>query len=266
MQDLTIALIQTDLVWENTHANLEKFDHLLAGLPSGIDLVLLPEMFNTGFSIQPGKLAEKPDGETFKWLTKKAADLQCVIAGSVLTEDHGKFYNRLYWVYPDGRTLTYDKRHLFRMGDEVKFLTPGKSRKIFHIKGWRVLPLICYDLRFPVWIMNHYAGGVYEYDLIVVVANWPAIRRYSWRQLIVARAIENLACVAAVNRIGVDGNNMAHSGDSMVVDAQGRIIADAGENCEKVILTTLSVNELHNFRHNFPVGIDWDDFTLHSEG
>lgn len=262
MQDLKIALVQSSLVWENAEANLENFDRKLKAIPAETDLILLPEMFNTGFSINPLKIAEKPDGRSVTWLRNKAMEMNCVIAGSILTEDAGKFYNRLYWMQPDGEFQTYDKRHLFRMGEEVNVFTPGSRRPVFGLKSWKILPLICYDLRFPVWIKNHFHQGNYEYDLIVCVANWPAVRQYAWKNLLIARAIENQACMAAVNRVGDDGNGKAHTGDSAITDAQGALLATARPGEEQIISATLVYSELQQFRSQFTVGLDWDNFGL----
>jgi predicted amidohydrolase len=262
MQDLNIALIQSSLIWEDAKANLRNFDHKLKEITPDTDLVMLPEMFNTGFSINPNKIAERPDGRSFNWLRRKAAELNCVVTGSILTEVDGCYYNRMYWMHPDGSFDTYDKRHLFRLGEEFKVFTAGAHRKIFEVKGWKVLPLICYDLRFPVWIKNRYLDGSYEYDLIVCVANWPAVRQYAWKQLIIARAIENQAYAAAVNRVGADGNGFAHTGDSAITDPQGFIISQAQPEKEQIITASLSSNELQQFRRQFTIGLDWDEFEM----
>jgi omega-amidase len=262
MQDLKIALIQSSLVWEDVDANLKHFDKKLAEIPSDVHLVLLPEMFNTGFSINPKKIAEKPDGRSLRWLRQKAAYLGCVVAGSILTEVDGKYYNRFYLMPPDGNFDTYDKRHLFRLGEEYKMFTAGTERRIFNVHGWKIVPLICYDLRFPVWIKNRYINGAYEYDLLICVANWPAVRQYAWKQLLIARAIENQAYAAAVNRVGDDGNGQAHTGDSAIVDAQGSVVCKAQPDAEEIIMATLSWNQLKEFRQQFTIGLDWDEFEL----
>ncbi len=262
MQDLNIALVQSSLVWEDAEANLRNFDQKLNEIAPETDLVMLPEMFNTGFSINPKRIAEHPDGRSFNWLRNKAAELNCVVTGSILTEEDNRYYNRIYWMHPDGSFETYDKRHLFRLGEEYKVFTAGNHRKIFEIKGWKILPLICYDLRFPVWIKNRYLDGSYEYDLIVCVANWPAVRQYAWKQLIIARAIENQAYAAAVNRVGADGNGFAHTGDSAITDPQGFIISQAQPEKEQIITASLSWNELQQFRRQFTIGLDWDEFVI----
>jgi omega-amidase len=262
MQDLNITLVQTTLVWEDAKANLQHFDKKLADVPAGSDLVLLPEMFNTGFSINPLKIAEKSDGPSFRWLRQKAAELGCVVTGSILTDVDGKYYNRMYWMQPDGHFETYDKRHLFRLGEEYKVFTAGTQRKLFRLKGWKILPLICYDLRFPVWSKNRFINGSYEYDLMICIANWPAVRRYAWKQLLIARAIENQVYAAAVNRVGDDGNGYAHTGDSAVADVQGMLMSNAEPDSDEIISATLSWEALQQFRQQFTIGLDWDAFTL----
>lgn len=262
MQDLNIAIVQSDLVWEDTRKNLAAFDRKLQHVEPVTDVVILPEMFNTGFSINPDKIAEKPVGKAFRWLQKKADDLHCVITGSILTDLKGKYFNRLYWMMPDGKFKTYDKRHLFRLGKEWQVFSPGTEKLIIELKGWKILPLICYDLRFPVWSKNRYIDGSYEYDFLFYIANWPVARKYAWKNLLIARAIENQAYVAGVNRVGQDGHGVNHSGDSMVLDAKGQIIAQANPYQEEIITAQLSYDELTNFRNNFTVGLDWDEFEV----
>jgi predicted amidohydrolase len=262
MQDLNITIIQSDLVWEDAIANLANFDKKLQQIDRPGDLVVLPEMFNTGFSINPEKLAEKPDGRTFTWMQEKARQLNCVLTGSVLINDNGKFFNRLFWVHPDGSFDHYDKRHLFRLGNEHKIFSAGQKRVIVDLKGWKVLLQVCYDLRFPVWSKNRYIDGQYEFDLMVYVANWPKVRNYAWQQLLIARAIENQAYVVGVNRIGDDDPKIQHSGDSMVIDAKGQILARAGSGKEEIITTQISYSEMKAFREHLTVGLDWDAFDI----
>nr|NQU90392.1 amidohydrolase [Bacteroidota bacterium] len=262
MQDLTITFIQSNLVWEDTEANLERFDAKLSQIRNQPDLVILPEMFNTGFSINPDKTAEKPDGRSFEWLKQKAVELNCTITASILTDDGGKYYNRLFWIHPEGTFFTYDKRHLFRLGEEYKVFSAGTSRNIFKLKGWKILPLICYDLRFPVWSKNRYADGNYEYDLLIYIANWPEIRSYAWKQLLIARAIENQSYVAGVNRVGNDGHGIAHSGDSMVVDPNGKVLMKAQPHHEDILSLQISHTAMEDYRSQFRVGLDWDAFRI----
>lgn len=262
MQDLKITIVQSDLHWEDAEANLANFDGKLEQIAEPTDLLVLPELFNTGFSINPGKIAEKPEGRTFCWMQEKAAQLNCVITGSVLIDDNGKFFNRLFWVRPDGSFDFYDKRHLFRLGEEYKIFSAGQKRVIFELKGWKVLPQVCYDLRFPVWSKNRYINGQYEFDLMIYVANWPVPRNYAWKHLLIGRAIENQAYVVGVNRVGTDGHSMPHSGDSMVVDAKGHILVQAKAHQEEILTTRISCDEMKAFRVQFTVGLDWDEFEI----
>jgi len=262
MQDLTVTIIQPDLVWEDTKANIQKFDKKLGEIPPETDLVILPEMFNSGFSIKSDNIAQPPDGTAFRWLKQKAAQLKLVITGSILTKVDNQVFNRLYWMQPDGEFKTYDKRHLFRFGGEHKILTPGKEKIIVELKGWKILPLICYDLRFPVWSKNRLIEGVQEYDLLIYVANWPVARKYAWKNLLVARSIENQVYCLGVNRVGVDGYGNQHSGDTMVIDPKGQILTQSTPFNECMLSVTLHFDELKSFRDEFPVGMDWDDFEV----
>jgi predicted amidohydrolase len=261
MQDLIITPLQADLVWENTPANLQAFDVQVAGLAAPTDLVILPEMFNTGFSINPG-LAEKPNGRTFGWMQQKARELQCVVTGSVLTAENHNFYNRLYWVCPDGTFETYDKRHLFRLGKEWQVFTGGKRLLTVTLKGWKIRPLICYDLRFPVWSRNRFRNGNFDYDLLIYIANWPTVRSYAWQQLLVARAIENQSFVVAVNRIGTDGNNIHHTGHSVIIDAEGRYLYQAPPATPSASNIILHPYQLLESRKRFGFYADWDEFEV----
>lgn len=220
MEDLNITLIQTPLHWEKAAENRELFNGLLAKIASGsTHLVVLPEMFSTGFSMEPDVLAESMDGPTITWMRQKAAELGAVITGSLIIQEGGHYYNRLIWMRPDGSHEHYDKRHLFSLAGEDKYYTAGQQRLIEELNGWRICPLVCYDLRFPEWSRNRK-----EYDLLLYVANWPERRSYAWRQLLIARAIENLAYVVGVNRIGLDGNQINYSGDSALIDPLGKVL------------------------------------------
>lgn len=261
MEDLRITLVQSDLAWEDPKSNLQRFRDLLSGIPE-TDLVLLPEMFNTGFSVNPACCAEPPDGPSARFLREMALTKKVAVAGTLITEDHGKYYNRLHFYFPDGTLETYDKRHLFRLSEEYRIISGGSSKKVLSYKGWRLLPLICYDLRFPVWSKNTYMEGEYGYDLLLYLSNWPDSRSYVWHSLLVARAIENQAYVAGVNRVGHDGYNTWHSGGSLVADAKGRIVAEAPPGETSVLTVTLSAADLRLFRDSFTVGMDWDRFTI----
>jgi predicted amidohydrolase len=262
MQNLNIAVIQADLEWENCKENLAMFDKRLSLIDEATDLIILPEMFNTGFSINPKKIAEKTDGPAFNWMQKKAMSLQSAITGSILTDEDGNYFNRLYWIWPDGTFTTYDKKHLFRLGREFQVFTAGKKRTIVELKGWKILPLICYDLRFPVWSKNRYLKDDYEYDLLIYVANWPVTRSFTWQQLLIARAIENQAYCIGTNRVGRDGKNIAHSGDSVILDFHGNSIARGESNKEQIVYGSLSPEPLQQFRRDFTAGADWDNFTI----
>jgi omega-amidase len=257
-EDLHLACIQAKLLWEDKPGNLGMFELLIADVSPSCDLILLPEVFNTGFSMNPERLAERMDGRTVQWMQDMARMTGSVLCGTLLIEEAGQYVNRLVWVTPDGVEGYYDKRHLFSMGREREHFHPGVSRSLFRVKGWNVMPLVCYDLRFPVWSMNGYHGGSYAYDLLVYLANWPTPRRNHWRQLLTARAIENQAFVAGVNRTGTDGNDISHSGHTMVIDAYGLTLAEAGEEPMAILTTTLSRESLEAYRSRFPLGADWD--------
>jgi omega-amidase len=256
LPDLRLALLQTSLVWQNPAANREHFEGLFEQA-RGADLIVLPEMFSTGFSMQSAELAEAEDGPTTQWLRQQAQRLGAVISGSlIIRTGDGSYRNRLLWARPDGSLAHYDKRHLFRMAGEHKHYQAGDEQVLLEVKGWRVRPLICYDLRFPVWSRDPHGT-----DLLVYTANWPAMRRQHWNRLLPARAIENLCYVAAVNRVGEDGKGFAYTGDSQVLDFQGDCLlaAEAGDG---VFQLTLSAAELAAYRQRFPADLDADSFSL----
>lgn len=257
MQDLKITLIQTSLYWENPQANLAMLEEKIWGIREASDIIILPEMFTTGFSMNAGALAEPMNLTAFKWMKQMAAQTKAVVTGSVIIRERNLSYNRLLWIQPDGNFQTYDKRHLFRMAEEDKVYTPGRTRIFPEIKGWKILPLICYDLRFPVWSRN--AGN--SYDLLIYVANWPATRWHAWNTLLKARAIENLSYVAGVNRTGEDGKGLAYAGDSAVLDFMGEDIYRFGEE-EEIKTITLKYDPLREFRQKFPAFLDSDRFTI----
>ena len=257
MEDLKIALVQTSLVWENHSANLELMDKHLAKIIAA-DVIVLPEMFTTGFSMDPARLAEKMDGKTMQWFAKKAKEKNAVITGSFIAEESGKYFNRLIWMRADGSFETYDKRHLFSMAGENIQYTEGNIKRILEVKGWKVCPLICYDLRFPVWSRNVQN----EYDVLLYTANWPEARNHAWKSLLPARAIENQCFVAAVNRIGMDGKALHYSGDSIVLDFLGKPLAAANVGKEEIVEAALKYEELKKFRKGFPAGLDQDKFEI----
>ena len=257
LPNLKVALVQTTLAWHDREANYAHFEVLLEQVGE-VDLVILPEMFTTGFSMQSESLCEPENGPTYKWLKAQAKKHNAVITGSVIIQAaDGSHRNRLLWARPDGEILHYDKRHLFRMAGEHKHYTPGERQVQFEVKGWRIRPLICYDLRFPVW-----SRDAQDTDLLLYTANWPAARRQHWNRLLPARGIENLCYVAAVNRVGTDGKGFAYSGDSQVLDFQGESLLSAGE-ADGVFTVVLSAAELAAYRTKFPANLVADTFELH---
>ena len=256
MQDLNVTFIQTALDWQDAGANRARFDGLIAGIDEPTDLIVLPETFSTGFTMDAARYAEPMDGDTIAWMKLVAQDFGTTICGSLIIEEQGRYYNRLIWMPPDKPMSSYDKRHLFSPGGENRHFTPGRERSIFEIKGWRVCPLICYDLRFPV-----FSRGADEYDLLLYVANWPKARRSAWRTLLPARAVENLCYLMGVNRIGADGNGIETVGDSMIVDYLGNLLVDCDDR-EHVVTTRLDGNALLRFRKKFPVYRDADRFRI----
>ncbi|WPP00845.1 amidohydrolase [Pseudomonas sp. HR96] len=253
---LKLALVQTTLVWHDRNANLTHLEPLLEEA-RGADLIVLPEMFTTGFSMDSAQLAEPQEGPTTQWLRAQAQRLMAVVTGSVIVQAaDGSYRNRLLWAQPDGQVLHYDKRHLFRMAGEHQHYTAGEQQVRFTLNGWNIRPLVCYDLRFPVW-----SRDPAHTDLILYTANWPGARRLHWNRLLPARAIENLCYVAAVNRIGVDGKGFAYTGDSQVLDFQGESLVCAGE-ADGVFHVSLSRAELTAYRERFPAYLDADGFEL----
>ena len=257
MQDLKITIVQTFLFWENKMKNLEMFSEKINEISEETDLIVLPEMFTTGFTMNNETLAEKPTGATFKWMKEMAIQKNCVITGSYIVREKEAYYNRLIWMRPDGTCKKYDKRHLFGFASEDQHFTSGKSRLIVTLKEWRICPLICYDLRFPVWSRNKN-----DYDVLIYIANWPKARREAWNVLLKARAHENQCYVIGVNRIGLDGKQTPFSGDSAVIDPKGQVISKTKPNTTSVETVTLSWNDLAQFREKFPVAKDADDFEI----
>lgn len=253
---MKVSLIQTALSWEAPAANLKQIGEQLAQLPSTTDLVVLPEMFTTGFTMNPAQVAEQTDGSTLGWLRKQAAQLNAAITGSFVVQEKGNFYNRLAWVFPDGTYKTYDKRHLFTLAGEDQFYTAGKERLLVEWKGWKICPLICYDLRFPVWSRNDVG-----YDLLIYVANWPERRRHHWRSLLMARAIENQVYTIGLNRVGVDGKDIRYTGDSCVIDYAGEIRANLAIDTSTVTIELDQASQVA-FRKRYAFLADQDSFTI----
>ena len=253
MYDLNVTLIQPDLVWEDKKSNLLKFEDFFNRIDWKTDLVVLPEMFNTGFVVDQRSLAEDMNGQTVAWMAGQASKLNTVITGSLVIVENGNYYNRLVWMKPDGNYSIYDKRHLFHPGNEHEQFSQGKQKLIVELLGWKICPLVCYDLRFPVWSKNTWNDGVYEYDLLLYMANWPAARSYAYRQLLIARAIENQCYVVAVNRVGIDGKGTNHQGDSTVIDFKGKHLIEIAPNREGMETISLSYDKLADFRKGFMV-------------
>jgi predicted amidohydrolase len=258
--NLRVTLIQTALDWHDPAANHLRFDRLTAALAGQTDLVVLPEMFSTGFTMAAEQVAEPVDGPTTQWMRATAARLNAVITGSMATRDGDDYYNRLVWMQPDGCYRTYDKRHLFRMASEQNHYSPGMKRLVVDLNGWKICPLICYDLRFPVWSRNR-IDTAERYDVLVYVANWPERRRYPWQMLLRARAIENMAYCIGLNRVGADATGVDHAGDSAALDFLGQPLCPdlAGESVQTV---SLDYAKLQSFRKKFGAHKDADDFLL----
>ncbi len=254
---LNVTIIQSDLVWEDVKSNLNNFSEKLNSISEETDLIVLPEMFATGFTMQPDKFSVFQD-EIIQKLSEFASEKKAVVTATLITEREHNYYNTLIWMYPDGTYKTYDKRHLFSFAGEDKYYTQGKEHLIVNIKKWRIKPLICYDLRFPVWSRNRN-----DYDLLIYLANWPERRNDAWKTLLKARAIENQAYVIGVNRVGNDGNTIYHSGDSGVYNPKGNLISRTKAHEESTETISLDLAELNAFREKFPVGKDADDFTIH---
>lgn len=259
-ETLSVALIQTDLFWEDVTANLAELEEKIAALSGPVDVIVLPEMFNSGFTMNTA-VAEPMGLTTTRWMKQISMQTKALVIGSFAVKENGKFYNRLLCVQPDGTMLYNDKRHLFSIGKEHETYTPGNSKLLFSWKGWKICPLVCYDLRFPVWSRNVLSD---YYDLLIYVANWPAKRRHAWNTLLQARAIENQSYVIGVNRVGVDGNGLEYKGDSVALDYLGEPVCMlASEETEKVI--SFSRSDLQKYREAFPALEDADHFEVTAE-
>ena len=258
MSDLTVTFVQTALHWHDAAANRAAFAQQLAQLTAPTDLIVLPEMFTTGFSMDAAGQAETMQGPTVAWLREQAAAYNAVVTGSVIIHENDAYFNRLLWARPDGTLTYYDKRHLFTLAGEQHTYTPGQARLVEEWRGWRICPLVCYDLRFPVWSRNRPAA---PFDLLLYVANWPAVRRDAWTTLLRARAIENVACALGVNRVGRDGLGHEYAGDSALLDARGQYAVEAGATTG-VFTHTLRRAELDEFRARFTALNDGDAFEL----
>jgi len=256
-QDLKVTLVQSNLHWENPTANLAMLEEKIWTIAESTDLIVLPEMFNSGFTMNASHVAEPMNLTTTRWMKQMAAQTGAIITGSIIISENNRFFNRLLWVSPDGSVDYYDKRHLFRMANEHQVFSEGSKKLIKTVKGWNICPLICYDLRFPVWSRNINLA----YDLLIYVANWPKIRMYPWDSLLVARAIENQSYVVAVNRVGEDGNQYPHSGNSSVIDFMGNVLFKAIDE-EIIHHQVLEKQALDGFRAKFPAYLDADSFSM----
>ena len=256
MSTLNITILQADLHWHDAAANRRAFADAIDALTEDTDLIVLPEMFSTGFTMDAPDLAETMDGPTLSWLHEQAAQTGKAICGSLIVEETGAYYNRFVFMRPDGKYETYDKRHLFRLADEQKHYAAGADRVVFGYRGVRICPQVCYDLRFPVWSRNR---G--DYDLLIYVANWPDRRHHAWATLIRARAIENQCFVAAVNRTGTDGNSLPYKGGSAIINYLGEDLIDLGDSVAAGT-ATIDLGAMQVFRDRFPFHMDADDFTL----
>lgn len=271
MSTLTITTIQTDLHWENKEANFRMLEDKFRNLQERTEIIILPEMFSTGFSMTPELLAEPMDGETIEWMKEMASKHRVILTGSVIIEEDKKFYNRLIWMLPNGQFGYYDKRHRFGFAGEDQHYSAGNKRLIASVKGWKINLQVCYDLRFPVWArqqtLHETSNGseiktpLPEYDLLVYVANWPERRSHAWKTLLCARAIENQCYVIGVNRVGKDGNDIYHSGNSMVIDPLGEVLYHMADE-EDVFTITLQKDHLENIRTKFPFWKDADQFDI----
>lgn len=262
MSSLHFSLIQSTLFWEDKGANLDMLSQKIKSIEQPTEIIVLPEMFNTGFSMQPEKLAETMEGPTIDWMRRLSFEKRAIITGSLIIEEGGKFYNRLIWMLPNGQLGYYNKRHLFAFAGEDEHYNKGNKRLIASVKGWKINLQICYDLRFPVWSRQQKTNELEkEYDVLLYVANWPEKRNHAWKTLLTARAIENQCFTIGVNRVGVDGNNINHSGDSMVVGPLGEILYHCAYE-EDIFHIQLQKEEINNSRAQFPFWKDADDFNI----
>lgn len=264
MSQLTVTIIQTNLHWEDKATNLQMLEEKINSIQEKTELVVLPEMFSTGFSMKPELLAETMEGETVQWMKKMAAAKKIILTGSVIIEDAGNYYNRLIWMLPNGKYGVYDKRHRFGFAGEDDHFSAGSKRLIASVKGWKINLLICYDLRFPVWARQQSQPEGPEYDLLIYVANWPERRSHAWKTLLQARAIENQCYVIGANRTGNDGNEIHHSGDSMIIDPMGEVLYTRN-NEEDIFTMTLEKTQLESVREKLPFLKDADGFLLLTE-
>ncbi len=261
--NLKLTIVQSRLAWESPVENYRILNKALSKLERGAtDVVALPEMFSTGFSMDAKRLAEEMEGPSMQWMFEAARGLKAAVCGSLIIREEKNYYNRFIWMDPSGRYEYYDKRHLFRMGGEDKVYSAGREGIVIEHKGWGICPMVCYDLRFPAWSRNKMEGkgarAKYDYEVLLYVANWPAVRSFAWSQLLIARAIENQCYLAGVNRVGVDGKGVEHSGDSVVLNPLGQKISGTRPNKNSVETVELNWAALQDLRKKFPVMMDSD--------
>ena len=261
MSTLSITTIQTNLHWEDKSANLKMLEEKINSILEKTEVVVLPEMFSTVFSMKPELLAETMDGETIQWMKRVSAQKKIILTGSVIIKDGEDYFNRLIWMLPTGQYGVYDKRHRFAFAGEDNHYTAGSKRLIASVKGWKINLQVCYDLRFPVWARQQPKAEGTEYDVLIYVANWPERRSHAWKTLLQARAIENQCYVVGVNRVGNDGNNIYHSGDSMVIDPMGEVLYTKKDD-EDIFTTLLDKDHLQTIREKLPFLKDADDFKI----
>ncbi|NJW52927.1 amidohydrolase [Salinimicrobium oceani] len=257
-QILRTALLQANLEWENIQKNVSQFEKKIKQLPREVDLIILPEMFSTGFSMNARNLAEPVNGPTFQWMQRMASEKDAAVTGSLIISENGKFFNRLYFVFPDGSFQKYDKRHTFTLAKENETYASGKERLVVEFRDWKICPLVCYDLRFPVWARN-----TEDYDLLIYVANWPAARVAAWDTLLKARAIENMSYCAGLNRVGQDGSNLNYVGHSAIYDSLGKQVSQYNEEDEFTEVIELDKQHLRETRSQLKFLQDRDRFTIH---
>ena len=261
MSSLSVTLIQTALHWEDKTANLQMLEQKINNITEKTHVVVLPEMFSTGFSMRPEALEETMQGETVAWMKRLDGEKRMILTGSLIIEEEGHFYNRLIWMLPNGQYGYYNKRHLFAYANEDQHYSGGNQRFIASVNGWKINLLVCYDLRFPVWARQQYTEEGFEYDVLICVANWPERRNTAWKTLLQARAIENQCYVVGVNRVGKDGNDNYHSGDSMAVTALGEVLYHK-EHDEDIVTIQLEKEALQAVREKLPFWKDADQFDL----
>jgi len=261
---MKIALVQGNIFWENPERNAAYYEKMIKRTSPATEIVVFPEAFTTGFTMNASRLPQLTAFPVDEWLAEKANTYRKVIVAGAFVRDNGRYYNRLFWVQPDGTVYHYDKRHLFSHGGENRIFTPGNRRVTISYGDLRFNLQICYDLRFPVWCANTYdrASDTYGYDVQIFVANWPAKRRHAYLPLIRGRAVENQAFVLWVNRVGRDGNYMIHSGDTRVVHPSGEVVALVKSHTEGILEYDLDPKEITEFRRNFPLGPDWDEYLI----